>query len=372
MQVLFCITRSDTIGGAHVHVTQLARYLQSKDVETAVLVGGTGVYVEALRDEGVTVLTSKFLGRPIAPINDARAVAEVRACFKRLNPELISLHSAKAGVIGRLAAIGLNIPVVFTAHGWAFTDGVSRKRVRAFRTLERLLAPLARRIICVSEYDRQLALGHRVGRPDQLRTVLNGMPRTNRTSRPAEKADSVKIISVARLDRQKDHATLFKSLSTMTDAAWTLDLVGDGPLEGELRDMAAGFGIEDRVSFLGLRRDVEDLLVSSHIFVLPSNWEGLPRSILEAMRASLPVVASNVGGVKETILEGQTGYLIARQDHRRMSERLQTLIENPDLRGALGREGRIRFESRFGLERMIGETLVVYDEILGTPLCTSE
>jgi glycosyltransferase involved in cell wall biosynthesis len=367
MKVLFCITRSDTIGGAHVHVMQLASHLLSSDVETSVIVGGNGVFVEALRDEGIPVVTSKSLGRPIAPLADARSVFELRSLFRKLNPGLISLHSAKAGVVGRLAAVGLRVPVLFTAHGWAFTEGVSSRRAGVFRMLERRLAPLADRIVCVSEYDRQLALSQQVGQADQLRTVLNGMPQSDRMARPDEQANPLRIICVARLDNQKDHATLFKALSRLADREWTLDLVGDGPLEGELRRLAAESGIADRVAFLGLRRDVEDLLIRSHVFVLPSNWEGLPRSILEAMRAGLPVVASNVGGVAETVVEGQTGYLVPRRDHGRMNERLRQLLDDAELRGQLGRQGRLRFESDFTLERMIGETLDLYDELLGAP-----
>ena len=118
------------------------------------------------------------------------------------------------------------------------------------------------------------------------------------------------------------------------------------------------------LSFWGTRDDVPELLAGSQVFVLPTKWEGFPISILEAMRAGLPVIASDVGGVREAVGEGETGFLVPRGDAATLRARLEMLLKQPDLRARLGAAGRRRYEARFGLERMLKKTRAVYDEVL--------
>jgi len=122
--------------------------------------------------------------------------------------------------------------------------------------------------------------------------------------------------------------------------------------------------LTEKVKFLGSRPDVAGLLAKAHIFVLTSNWEGFPLTILEAMRAGLPVVASHVGGVKESIVDEQTGFLVPRGNAEVLKERLQTLIDNPDLRVQMGQRGQERFRNNFTLTPMLEKTWRVYQEIL--------
>jgi glycosyltransferase involved in cell wall biosynthesis len=365
VKLIYCITRSDTLGGAHIHVRDLASWMRRNGHEVTVIVGGEGPYCDVLAAQSVPYIASKHLCRPISLFSDILAVAELRRIFRSLHPDLISLHSAKAGLVGRFAAIGLKIPVLFTAHGWAFTEGVSPGRARLFRMLERLAAPLAARIITVSDYDRSLALCAGIAPPERVQTILNAMPDVTARAEPGHNFGAVRLTMVARLDDPKDHRALLAALSSIRDKEWLLDLVGDGPFEPQLRAMVQTSGLEGRVRFLGLRTDVDQILSESHIFVLTSNWEGLPRSILEAMRAGLPVVASSVGGVPEIVTEDETGYLIARGDVATLSERLAYLIDSPEERARLGRNARMRFEERYRFERMAIETLVVYQAVLG-------
>lgn len=132
----------------------------------------------------------------------------------------------------------------------------------------------------------------------------------------------------------------------------------------EVRALAERLGLGERVRFLGKRLDVDRILADAQVFVLASNWEGLPLSVLEAMRAGLPVVASDVGGVREAVLEGRTGYLVPRGDEGLLRERLALLLQDPHLRVALGSEGRRRYETHFTLERMLSQVWATYEELL--------
>ncbi len=123
-------------------------------------------------------------------------------------------------------------------------------------------------------------------------------------------------------------------------------------------------GLGQRIAFLGFQRDVPRLLARSNVFVLSSRWEGLPRSILEAMRAGLPVIASDVGGVREAVVEGETGFLIPRGDAATLEERLRDLLSSPRLRGEMGKAGRRLYEESFAFPVLVESTLALYEKIL--------
>nr|WP_297861133.1 glycosyltransferase [Meiothermus sp.] len=171
---------------------------------------------------------------------------------------------------------------------------------------------------------------------------------------------------VARFAVPKDHGLLLQALADLQEQPWEVELIGDGPMQSLAEEQAARLGIGDRVRFLGARKDVAECLAQAHIFVLASNYEGFPLSILEAMRAGLPVVASNVGGVAEAVIDGETGFLVPRGDVHALRSRLAQLIENPQLRTQMGMAGRARYKAHFTLEQMLEKTLAVYEKVLKT------
>jgi glycosyltransferase involved in cell wall biosynthesis len=176
--------------------------------------------------------------------------------------------------------------------------------------------------------------------------------------------NALRIVCVARLDAPKDHALLLKALATVKGVTWVLELIGDGPLTDEVQQMVRALGLTDRVLFSGLCNDVPARLARADVFVLVSNWEGLPLSILEAMRASLPVVASNVGGVAESVTDGMTGYLVPKGDREVLADRLARLLGDAALRRQMGRAGRDVYECEFGFETMYQRTQQVYCDVI--------
>ena len=371
MKILYCITRSDTLGGAHIHVADVASWARAHGHDASVIVGGEGPFCDHLSGLGVPYQVSSNLCRPIRPLSDLRAIAELRRMFRGASPDLISLHSAKAGLLGRLAALGLKVPVVFTAHGWSFTEGVPAPIGAFYRTLERLAAPLADRIITVSHYDRLLAISAGIRPAEKIVAIHNAMPDKAARADPGRRDGPPRIVMVARLDNPKDHGTLLAALAGLIDREWIVDLIGDGPLEDEVKVEIERRRLADRVQVLGLRSDVGALLGESQVFVLTTHWEGLPRSILEAMRAGLPVIATDVGGIPESVVEGSTGYLVPRHGADVLRDRLAHLLDHPEERLRLGNAGRQRFEEHFRFERLAEETWAVYRELVGERACAS-
>ncbi len=365
-RIAYLITRLDSVGGAQVHIRDLATHLLGKGHEVHVIGGGNGTYIESLEARGITVHRLERLGRPLNPQADIAALQELRQLLGRVRPQLISTHSSKAGLIGRLAGRTLGIPTLFTAHGWAFTDGVSPREARFYRWAERTAAPLGPKIITVSEFDRKIALEHHIAPAGKLVAVHNGMPEIAREYWAKPEQHTKNLVMVARFQEQKDHHTLFRALAALKNEDWKLDLIGDGPLEAEARRQVAQLGLSEKIRFLGACSDVAKRLSKAQIFLLISHWEGFPRSILEAMRAGLPVVASDVGGVREAVSEGKTGFLIPRQDAALLSSILRELLHRPELRSQLGQRGRVVFSANFTFEHMLTKTLAVYDEVLST------
>ena len=365
MKILYLITRSDTVGGAHVHLLDLASRAQADGHTVEVMVGGNGLYAELLRGKGLRVVNLRYLVRPIKPHLDVLAVLECWRAFRRFKPDIVHVHSTKAGLVGRAASKVAGLPVVFTAHGWAFTEGIAERSRRLAVTFEKCAARLSDAIICVSEYDRQLALRMGVGNALLLTRIHNGVPEVSAAQRSIpQRAGARRIICVARLDAPKDHALLLDALAMLEDLPWVLELIGDGPLTQDVQQKARDLGLADRVEFSGLCNDVPTRLAASDVFVLASDWEGLPLSILEAMRAGLPVVASDVGGVSESVTDDVTGFLVPKGEKAILANRLRRLLADTALREKMGRAGRVIYMREFEFEVMYQRTHQVYQDVL--------
>lgn len=359
MNILYVITRSEP-GGAQTHLLDLlCAFGQRVQVELAT--GEEGFLVEAAREQDIPVHHIPTLIQPLSPTKDAAAVAALARLLKRVRPDLVHLHSSKAGVVGRLAARVAGVPSVFTAHGWAFTEGVSGTRARVALASERTVTPLGQRVIAVSDYDRLLARRHAVGREDQIVTVHNGIADAPSVGM-APPHPVLRVVMVARFSSQKDHATLLGAVARVPNLH--LSLIGDGELLPQARTLAERLGIARRVDFLGTRSDVPQVLAGHHVFTLISHYEGFPISILEAMRAGLPVVASDVGGVREAVVDGVNGCLIPRGDVAALAAALEALADDPEKRTRMGAAGRRRFLNHFTLQGMIDKTWAVYEEVL--------
>lgn len=370
MKIAFILTRMDEIGGAQIHVRDLCLYLSSLGHEPVVITGLTGRINDHLEHLGIKTIEIPDLYRSIHLVRDWRALEQIQAALSEIKPDLISTHSSKAGILGRLAAARLKVPTIFTAHGWSFTDGVPPLSAFFYRTIERLMGRFSKHIITVSQYDRNIALRAGVASPDGITAIHNGMaerPLAPRHFQSGHKASLCRMIMVARFSEQKDHATLLYALSDLVDLDWELTLAGGGDNTKAI-DLVRELKLENRVMFLSERTDIAELLEEHDLFCLITNWEGFPRSILEAMRAGLPVLATDVGGVREAVDPKFTGFLVKRGDVAGVGEALKILITKPALRLQYGAAGRKRFEENFTFLRMATQTTAVYENILTASL----
>ncbi len=360
MRVLFLITRAHE-GGAQEHVLTLIRGL-SPDCETILASGEEGYLTERARGLGVAVHIIPHLGVPINPWQDWRATESILDLIRKTRPDVLHTHSFKAGALGRIAARIAGTPSMFTAHGWAFADGVSLARRSIAIPCEWLLARLTHGIITVSEADHRLGQQYGVARQPKMSTVLNGVdplpPVPERCG-----LEVPRIVMVGRFESPKDQSLLVRAVRQL-ERPFELWFVGDGSQRGRVEAETRSLGLQDRVRFFGTCRNVPEILAQAHIFVLTSRYEGLPISILEAMRSGLPVIANDVGGVSEEVDEGVTGFLIPRGDCVSLRDRLAALLDNRELRRSMGVRGRERFEREFSSQVMVATTRSVYERVV--------
>ena len=179
---------------------------------------------------------------------------------------------------------------------------------------------------------------------------------------PIERTGRPVVLTVARLDEQKGHRYLLEAAARIPEAQFVL--AGDGPLRPSLEAQARSLGVEGRVKFLGYRNDIADLLVDCDIFVLPSLYEGLPLSILEAMSAGKPVIATQIGGTDEAVIAGETGLLVPPADSTALAAAIRSLLTDRPLAQHLASAGRARVEQEFSEARMVQQVIDVYNELL--------
>jgi len=363
MRILYVVT-SAGFGGASMNVLLLMKYMVSKGHTVGLVSANEKRLISEAENLGVKVFVNPYFVRRLHPLNDLRAFIPVYRAIKEFKPDLIHAHSTKAGIIVRFWAGLLNFkPVIFTAHGWAFTEGRKYWKRWILAQMEKLAGFATTKIICVSEHDRELALKFKVASPDKLVVIYNGVD-PERFLKPHERKSGSKTVVtyVGRLAPPKDLITLLKAVKLLSGVE--VLIVGDGELRDKVEKYVFENGLSEKVLLLGEREDVPEILSNSDIFVLPSRWEGLPFTIIEAMMAGLPVVASKVGGVPELVDDGITGFLVPPGDHLSLAQAIRKLVDDKNLREKMGKLGREKALKLFTVERMLEETARVYEEVL--------
>ncbi len=368
MKIFYLITKSE-IGGAQTHVYQLSKYFIEKGVGVAVMAYPGGWLEFEVKKLGGKFYPNSSLSNSPSPAKALKAIKEIKKAINDFKPDLVGCHSTAAGFLGRIAVMN-KIPTIFTAHGWAFSEGVSFWRKYFVILAEKIAGKFCSKIICVSNFDKNLALKYKIAIPDKIAVIHNGVEiqrlevgTRDKSGRETEEAN-IKIVFVGRLAKPKDPLLLlkvFNSLSAELKNKCQISIIGDGPKRKELEEFIKENKLTEKVGLLGnIPRDkVFEFLRGSDIFVLISNWEGFPYTIIEAMTCGLAIIASDVGGVKEA-LDEHCGILVKRGDEKGFKSALEQLLKNPSLIKKMGGNAKNRAGKKFSLEKMLRATEEVY------------
>lgn len=358
-RILYVITRS-IMGGAQTHVLELAKSF--KDIhQVSVAVGAPGFLTDKLAEIGVECHVVPELTRQISPVRDVKCVFALKRLIGELQPDIVHAHSTKAGTVARLAARLARVRSAYSVHGWTFGPGSSLVQGAVSWLFEGISGLVSDVIIFCTRHDRdfgrrRLPIGRR-----ELVVVPYGVDAEAPQSSPGDPVDRPVVMMVARFSNQKDQPTLIRAAGLLKDLDYRLVFVGDGPHYERDQALAAQLGMEGTVEFLGTRRDLNELFTTAHVFVLCTHYEGLPLSIMEAMRAGLPIVASDVSGVSEEVEDGESGFLVGHRDHEAVAAKLRLLITDPALRRRMGERSLQKFREEFTREIMVRRMADVYD-----------
>lgn len=368
------------LGGAQRIALAEAAYLRGRgwDVELwcGPETGAEGSLHAEARRRGVAPRVIPSLVRLVDPVRDLRAYFSLAREFRRSRFTLVHTHSSKAGILGRLAACAAGVPLrVHSVHGWGITPDTGAVTRHIFLRLERLAAARSHLLCPVSLAVRDAGLAWGIGSPAQYRVIHGGIeipPPPSDTDRRRARAEldlplgALVLGTIGRLDDAKDPTGLLTAtlplLRERTDAF--LVFVGDGKLREPLEREIAAAGCASRVRLAGRRPAAARLAAAFDIFVLASRWEGFPLVVIEAMAAGCPVVAYDVAGVREALVDGETGHLVPAGDGRIWHERLATLAASPPLRARMGAAGRRSATERFSQDRMLRDTETLYQQLL--------
>lgn len=366
MKIIQIITLGHEIYGAQKHVLELSWELQKDGHEVLVVVGTQGAMTDWLKQKNIRYIVIKSLKRSLNPFYDIICIFKLIKLFKDERPDIISSHSSKAGIVTRIAAWWCKIPNTFTAHGWSFAEGIPQPNRTFFLWIERVIGFISYKIIAVAEVEREYGIKKRVASPDKIVTIHYGINKKYSYNKSFEKSETQSpfvITMVAGFRPQKDHATLLKALQDLQKFDWVLYLLGDGELEGEIKRLAHYLKIEHRIKFEGAVSNVEDYLIKTDLMVLTTNWEGLPISILEGLSYGLPIIATDVAGVKEEVIDGYNGKTVKRGDWLSVKKAIEELFHNQELRILYGKNSRILFEECFTTQAMYKKTISLYESM---------
>lgn len=385
MKIFFLVTKSE-IGGAQVYIYQLAKYFIGQENKLALMAYPNGWLEKKAKELEIKFYSNHFLSNNLNPLLGLKTMKEIKKAVFDFQPDLISCYSTAAGFWGRLA-IKNKIPTIFTVHGWGFAEGTPFWR-KLVIFAEKIAAKFCSKIICVCQSDKNLALKYRIASSEKIIVIHNGVEINNKFSifnhnpfinglGPALSKKGggfqflnkkIKIVFVGRLNEPKDPLLLLKAFNELKkelkDKA-EISIIGEGKKRKKIEEFIKNNHLENNVKLLGElpREKVFEILSQGNIFVLISNYEGFPLTILEAMSFGLAIVASNVGGVKE-VIDDSCGILVEKGDKEGLKTALEKLLKNPEFISNLGKNAQNRVKEKFSLEKMLKETEKIYFEIL--------
>jgi glycosyltransferase involved in cell wall biosynthesis len=384
VKILRVIARLN-MGGPALHVAYLTAGLRERGYDTTLVAGSLArgedsmAFVAEGRD--VEIVRIDELGREISPLRDLAATLRLARLIRRERPDILHTHTAKAGTVGRVAALlaGRRKPpiVVHTFHGHVLRGYFGPLRSLVFRLLERWLAGHTTALIAVSPQVRDDLVDLHVAPPERFAVIRLGIELDERVNGARDGRLEIRrylgippdrfavgwIGRMTAVKRTDDVLLAFKRLRDEgVDAV--LCLVGDGPDRVQLERRAHELGVMRDTLFLGYQEDVAPFYAAFDALVLPSSNEGTPVSAIEALAAGRPVVATRVGGVPDVVEEGKDGFLVEPGATDELADRLGQLARDPALRERMGRAGRERVLPRYAVDRLVDDVDRLYRSLL--------
>jgi glycosyltransferase involved in cell wall biosynthesis len=318
--------------------------------------------------------------RAVSPRQDLAALAQLFGLIRRGRYDIVHGHSSKAGFLARVAGRLAGKPTVYTPHALYFLRYPGGRSRAVYLALERLARPFTTRFIAVSESEKEVAVRQRLVSAERIVVIPNGVapdafvrPAHARAHVRAELGiplDAIVIGAAARLSPQKDPECLVRAVRDVIDRTRKpvyLVWAGDGELADDVRRLIGECGIEQSCRLLGFRRDIRAVMCAFDVFALTSRYEGLPYAVLEAMALGLPVVATDVVGMRDVVMHGASGSLVPPENPQAVANALLPLVNSETRRAEQGQRGQRLVAERFTVAAMIERLESLYCELAARP-----
>ncbi len=360
MRVFYFLTKSE-VGGAQTVVTELLAAHQGRGDSVVVMAQGNGWLAGEVRRLGGEYVENRWMKKTYNPLTIIQAALQYRRSVRRVNPDIISIHNSFSGIIGRLFRIK-DIPIVYTAHGWGFAYG-SRIMKYPGLLLEKIATHFCEAVVCVAQSDMRIARAYKIAPLSKLHLIHNGVA-VGEFAR--SRSDIPSIVFVGRFAHPKQQALFVTACTLLPESLKKvvhISFVGNGPLEQSVRVQATARGLAN-VRFLGAcsREEGLGVVAQSWVSVLLSQSEGFPMSLIESLQLGVPVVASDVGGVREIVTDN-VGILVPRDAvPRQIAAALEQVLTNKALLDRMSTEAKTHGQL-FSVSYMSTNVFALYESL---------
>lgn len=381
LRVLRVVTRLN-VGGPALHVALLTTGLDPQRFETLLVAGQEGRREGSMLDLGrigthVRPMRVPELGRSIAPAGDLRALWRISRLVRSYRPHIVHTHLAKAGFVGRVAARLSGVPVVVhTYHGSVFRGYFGREESALYLNIERLLGRLTTRVIAITPGQRRELIELGIAPAERVVEIplgldlepFHSLPHPAEARRRMGLEDRPTVGIVARLVRIKDVATFLRAIALLASNVADVQavVVGDGEEREALERLASELGLAKRCRFLGWQRDMPTVYACLDVVALTSLNEGSPVTVIEALAARRPVVATAVGGVPDVVRDGANGLLVPPRDPAALADALAELLAHPDVAERYALVGQSEMYARYTGQRLVSDMQRLYLDLVAS------
>jgi glycosyltransferase involved in cell wall biosynthesis len=370
-RVLYIITKS-VWGGAAKYVFDLATNL-ADEFEVTVAAGGKNKLYQEIKKANIPYFNIDNFQRTINPLKDVFAFFEVLGLLFQIKPDVIHVNSSKAGGVAGLAGWIYNLfsnkkaNLIFTAHGWAINEDRPKWQIEIIKLSSKLTSIFYDKIICVSEYDKKTAIKFKLASENKLTVIHNGinidnikfLDKEEAQKKLINKTSPLIIGTIAEWTKNKGLIYLLKAVKELKNEKFDLILIGSGenPDKEKMDKLTRKYKNIHLIKYIP---DAVKYLKAFDIFVLPSLKEGLPYTIIEAMATKVPIIASNIGGIPEMIIDKETGFLINPKNPELIKEKIEYILSNPEKIKRITEKAKQKAEQEFSLKQMVEKTKEIY------------
>ncbi|MDO8500030.1 MAG: glycosyltransferase family 4 protein [bacterium] len=374
-KILYVITKSNW-GGAQRYVFDLATNLPKERFDVAVAAGGNDELIQKLNKSGIRTISLPHLQKNINTPKELLSFYSLFKIFIKERPDIVHLNSSKIGGLGAIAARFAGVPkIIFTAHGWAFHENRPWWQQMVIIFLSWIAALFQDKIIHLSKKDIASTLKCHIANPQKILYIPLGIiPPVFLEKKQAREIlfqkirrvidpSAILIGTIAELTKNKGLAYLVDAINKLQTTSYKLQaiIIGEGEEKENLQKQINSLGLQNLVHLAGFIPNAAEYLRALDIFVLPSVKEGLPYTILEAMNAELPIIATSVGGISDIIETQKNGIIVRPQNIAELALSITELIKNPDLRLNLGENAHKEVLEKSTLEKMLAKTQEIYE-----------